>query len=143
MSDEGRASSHAKDILSLSLHDQTSLAPQELGHGQAEPRHLLVHPGQQDLSQLQILSTFPGPNHLSNCLIYYDLFYPNIKSDIGRRYKSCNDCLVNSRSTVDKHNNVPEELTSLYPGEQLTVDFANISGKDVMLIVDKVSGHLH
>ena len=31
----------------------------------------------------------------------------------------------------------------MYPGEQLAVDFADILGKDVMLIVDRVSGHLY
>ena len=68
--------------------------------------------------------------------------WPNLKSDLGNKYKNCEECLVNSRQKIDKPDQIPEDLTALFPGEQLSVDYAEILGKNIFLIVDRVSSHV-
>ena len=69
--------------------------------------------------------------------------WPNLKSDLRNKYKSCEECLVNSRNKIDKNDHIPEDLTVLFPGEQLAVDYAELQGKDVFLVVDCVSSHFY
>ena len=62
--------------------------------------------------------------------------WPNLKSDLGKKYDSCEECLVNSLNKIDKNGHIPEDLTALFPMEQLAVDYAELLGKDVFLVVD-------
>ena len=42
--------------------------------------------------------------------------WPNMKKDLNEKYKGCTECLLYSKDKVDKNDQVPEALTSLYPG---------------------------
>ena len=69
--------------------------------------------------------------------------WPGLKNDLGIKYTHCEACLVNAKQKIDKPDQIPQYLTSLFPGEQLSVDFAEIFNKDILLIVDKVSSHVY
>ena len=49
--------------------------------------------------------------------------WPGLKNDLHTRYRGCADCLLYSKDKIDKSDQVPESLLSLYPGEKLSVDF--------------------
>ena len=50
---------------------------------------------------------------------------------------------MNASQKVDKPDQIPQDLTSLFPGEQISVDFAEIYNKDILFIVDRVSCHIY
>ena len=63
--------------------------------------------------------------------------------DIRKVYKECKVCLENSPSKVDKKALViPEDFTLLAPGEQVSADFMDFSGRDYLVIKDKTTGFL-
>ena len=59
-------------------------------------------------------------------------------SALERKYVNCQECKVNSISNHDKAVQViPEELTMLAPGEQISVDFATYQKQDMLLVKDR------
>ena len=70
-------------------------------------------------------------------------FWPKMKSQLMEKYKSCNECLTNSIQKMEKPDNLPQDLTAMMPGEQISVDFCDFGSKSILVIVDRVSSHLH
>ena len=70
-------------------------------------------------------------------------FWPKMKAQLVEKYKSCNECLTNSNQKVDKPDNLPQDLTAIMPGEQVSVDYCDFGSKSILVIVDKVSSHMY
>ena len=49
---------------------------------------------------------------------------------------------MHSKEKIDKPDQQPESLISLFPGERISVDFLEVMGKDIILVVDHVSSHV-
>ena len=68
--------------------------------------------------------------------------WPGMKTDLGIKYKECNECLMHSKENIDKPDQQPDSLISLFPGERIYVDFLEVMGKDIFLVADHVSSHV-
>merc|ERR1711867_71949 len=67
-------------------------------------------------------------------------FWKNINRDIEEKYKQCKECAKNSIRKMEHKAEVPPQLTYMAPNEELSVDFADIGGHDVLVIKDRLSG---
>ena len=68
---------------------------------------------------------------------------PKISQELENRYKSCTGCKEDSISKLQKEVVViPEDLTLLAPGEEISLDFASLGNKKYLIIKDKISGFL-
>ena len=68
-------------------------------------------------------------------------FWPGLTSALERKYINCKECKENSISNHDKAFQViPEGLTMLSPGEQISVDFGTYHKQDMLMVKDRVSG---
>ena len=43
------------------------------------------------------------------------IVWPGLKNDLGIKYKHCEACLVNAKQKIDKPDQIPQDLTSLFP----------------------------
>ena len=55
--------------------------------------------------------------------------WPNLKSDLGKKYKSCEECLVNSRNKIYKNGHISEDLTAPFQENSLLWIMLNYWGK--------------
>ena len=71
-------------------------------------------------------------------------FWPGLKSNLNDMYKACDACLTNSKGKMDKTcSNIPPDLISMMPGEELAKDFCDIFGKNVLVVCDRVTSHIY
>ena len=70
--------------------------------------------------------------------------WPNIKQEIRRHYKNCQECLEFKRSKAQKSSEISYEnlFERFEPGQQIQCDFAEYGGQDYHLISDEISGFL-
>ena len=68
-------------------------------------------------------------------------FWPGLTASLERKYINCRECKENSISNHDKKVQViPENLTMLAPGEQISIDFATYNSQNMLMVKDRVSG---
>ena len=70
-------------------------------------------------------------------------FWPGIKDNLKNKYKSCNECLEHAPSKHDPSYDVtPNSLNILAPNEEVSCDYMDVLGQDVLVIKDRASGHI-
>ena len=67
-------------------------------------------------------------------------WWPKYGKDLEACYKSCVDCKTELNSKVHKPEVIPEDLTMLTPGEEITMDFASYGSRKFLVIKDCASG---
>ena len=68
--------------------------------------------------------------------------WPNIKEEIRRHYKSCQECLEFRRSKAQQNTEISYEnvFERFEPGQFIQCDYAEYGGQDYHLIADEISG---
>ena len=69
-------------------------------------------------------------------------WWPKHNQDLSELYRSCVECKEDSNSKVHKTEVIPEDLTLLAPGEQVSMDFALYGNQKYLIIKDRTSGFL-
>ena len=122
------------------------LSVEDVGEG----KKVIVHNGNEILVPIKgrkkLVETLHSTHMATDTMVRASkgkFLWPGIKSDLHERYKNCGECLMYSKEKIDKPDQVPESLTSLFPGEKLSVDFMEVLGKDIFLVVDHVSSHVY
>ena len=76
-------------------------------------------------------------------IVKNSFFWPGLKTDLEATYKVCESCLLNAKEkTCNKQDTIPLDLVGMSPGEEVSLDFADILGKSVLVLKDRASGHV-
>ena len=72
------------------------------------------------------------------------IFWPNMRHQIKETYNHCKPCTEHRVSKPQKPNEISQRdiFENFYPNEQIEVDFAQKGSKDILLIVDTLTGFL-
>merc|ERR1711942_13814 len=71
------------------------------------------------------------------------LYWPGLKEDLKRVYKTCDQCLTNSISKPKaSHEVIPTSMQVLQPNELVHLDYCEVEGKDILIIKCKSTGHM-
>ena len=77
--------------------------------------------------------------NIKNSVTTPDNILNTVKKELNEKYRGCQECILFSKDKVDKYNQTPEALTSLYPGEKLSIDFFEVHSRDAFVVVDWVN----
>ena len=70
------------------------------------------------------------------------LYWPGLKEDLRRVYKSCDECLTNSISKpAASYEVIPTSMQVLQPNEIVHLDYCEVDGKDILIVKCKSTGH--
>ena len=69
-------------------------------------------------------------------------WWPSHNKDLSELYRSCVKCKEDSNAKVHRPEVIPEDLTLLAPGEQVSMDFASYGNRKYLIIKDRTSGFL-
>merc|ERR1712081_133426 len=70
------------------------------------------------------------------------LYWPGLKKDLRRVYKSCNECLTNSISKpAASYEVIPTSMQVLQSNEIVHLDYCEVNGKDILVVKCKSTGH--
>ena len=95
---------------------------------------------QEKLERLHF--THLAPDSMVN-IAKHSFFWPGIKKDLEGIYKGCEACLLNAKAKATKRQDtIPLDLLGMSPGEELSLDYADIMGKSVLVLKDRATGHV-
>ena len=69
-------------------------------------------------------------------------WWPKHSQDLAELYRGCTKCKEDSNAKVHRPEVIPEDLTLLAPGEQVSMDFASYGSRKYLIIKDRTSGYL-
>ena len=122
---------------------------QDLSLYQTKEGEIIVRDGQEILIpkdyREEILKELHS-SHLSDAsmlnLAKSKLYWPGLKEDLKRIYKTCDQCLTNSISKPKaSHEVIPTSMQVLQPNEVVHLDYCEVEGKDILIVKCKSTGH--